>query len=291
MSDASRSTGTQPRSKYWCFTINNPTQEETDTLNALVSTSKASYVCWGQESGESGTFHYQGYVEFVIRRTLNTVKSLVSKRGHFEARRGTQTEAIEYCMKDGVFQEFGTRAVVEPGRRNDLERIAQLLVEGITIREIANQFPTQYIRYHNGILQLARQLQPRHFAVRYGPFPWDYPEQITSLVIWGNSGIGKSEFAKFLLPKALFISHIDQLTLYDPQEYNGIVFDDMSFAHMPREAQIHLVDWDNDRAIHVRYGTAFIPANTPKIFTANDWRIFNQNDPAIDRRITLVQLQ
>jgi hypothetical protein len=89
----------------------------------------------------------------------------------------------------------------------------------------------------------------------------------------------------------LVVSHIDDLGDFDASRHDGIVFDDMSFAHLPREAVIHLVDWDLDRSIHIRYKRALIPARTRKIFTSN--KTFYENFPAdpsgaIRRRISRI---
>lgn len=128
-------------------------------------------------------------------------------------------------------------------------------------------------------------------------FPIDWrngvkSEEITSLILWGESGIGKTQFAKALLPGALLASHIDDLRSFDPGTHNGIIFDDMDFAHTPRTSQIHLVDFDEDRSIHCRYDVAFIPAGTQKIFTTNEagGRIVDLRDAAIKRRVRVVEL-
>jgi hypothetical protein len=83
---------------------------------------------------------------------------------------------------------------------------------------------------------------------------------------------------------------MDDLGNFDIANHTGIVFDDMCFKHLPRTAQIHLVDQDDDRSIHIRYTTAFIPAGTPKVFTSNTPDIFEVHDEAIDRRIHIVHL-
>lgn len=89
------------------------------------------------------------------------------------------------------------------------------------------------------------------------------------------------------------MSHIDDLLKFDPKKHEGIIFDDMDFKHVPRTAQIHLVDTDFERSIHCRYACARIPAKTKKIFTTNEFNggIFLINDPAIARRIKAIELK
>ena len=107
------------------------------------------------------------------------------------------------------------------------------------------------------------------------------------IVLIGPSGIGKTQFAKACLPGALFARHVDSLKSVQDWS-NGVIFDDMDFSQWPRVSQIHLVDQEEDSEIHVRYSTVIIPANTKKIFCCNE-RPFIV-DPAIDRRITVVNM-
>lgn len=90
--------------------------------------------------------------------------------------------------------------------------------------------------------------------------------------------------------RALMVSHTDELIQFNPDHHSGIIFDDYSCVNLFREAVIHILDIDNDRAIHCRYQIATIPANTKKIFTTNnlDGWIFKdelRGDRAIERRI------
>lgn len=92
-------------SSNWCFTWNNPPSLpqylgwDTSVLKLLV---------YQFEVGESGTRHVQGYVELKSRRTLAGIKSLLNAHGvHFETRKGTRQQAIEYAMKEDT-REQGT---------------------------------------------------------------------------------------------------------------------------------------------------------------------------------------
>lgn len=108
-------------------------------------------------------------------------------------------------------------------------------------------------------------------------------------VLMGPSGIGKTNWAIKNAPKpCLLVTHIDQLKNLKGF-HKSIIFDDMCFTHWPREAQIHLVDTALPRAIHVRYGTALIPAGLTKIFTCNT-PCLSWADAAIDRRINKIIL-
>lgn len=88
------------QSKYWCFTLNNYIENELEQLEQEFS--KLGKWIYGKEIGESGTKHLQGYIEFDIKaRPLEKIKD---KRIHWEKRKGTKDQAIEYCKKDGDYK-------------------------------------------------------------------------------------------------------------------------------------------------------------------------------------------
>jgi hypothetical protein len=73
----------------------------------------------------------------------------------------------------------------------------------------------------------------------------------------------------------------------------GIIFDDMSFAHLHREAQLAIVDVYDDTDIHIRYSVAHLPAGTPRIVTSNRNldEIFLATDDAIRRRLQVIDMK
>jgi len=93
------------------------------------------------------------------------------------------------------------------------------------------------------------------------------PDNWRVLYLWGATGVGKTQFAKALLPGAAIVSHTDQLK--DCDFSKGVIFDDYSVGHWPPTSVIHLVDWDEPRGIHCRYAHVVIPPHTRKIITFN----------------------
>lgn len=96
------------RSRSYVFTVNNYTDEDEHQCWAMPWEVKdCKYICVGKEIGESGTPHLQGYIYFCQPKSLNQLKGFFPT-AHFETRRGSHSQAADYCKKDGDFFEWGT---------------------------------------------------------------------------------------------------------------------------------------------------------------------------------------
>lgn len=286
---------TQGQSKYWCFTLNNPTETEIQSVEAWPHLVDVTWMTYGRETGESGTPHLQGYIIFTVVKRFRTVKSYLGiNRLHLERRLGSHEQARDYCWKEDQ-EPFtaGEEPISRQGTRTDLEAVIDAIRNGATRRQIANDYPLTYIRNFRGIDAWMQTIRlDRNPSLLFGPWRWNIEPQVgQSNIFWGLPGLGKTEYAKYLFPKNCFITHIDDLRSFSVDDHETIIFDDMSFTHLPREAQIHLVDSDNPRSIHVRYGTVRIPQGVTKIFTTNicDGAIFT-HDGAINRRLNIFHL-
>lgn len=123
-------------SRNWCFTLNNFTEEE---YNAILEW-ETDYIVIGKETGEEGTPHLQGYVEWKGSKPLGRLKKL-NPRIHWETRRGSREEASEYCKKENNFYENG-KTTKSQGKRNDLERVKEMVKAGANTREIWDIAPS-----------------------------------------------------------------------------------------------------------------------------------------------------
>lgn len=85
--------------KRWCFTLNNYTSEEMDRLEHLFTTLECQWL-WGEEVGDEGTPHLQGYVEFPTRK--RPIETIGIKRIHWEKCKGSARANVEYVTKDGT---------------------------------------------------------------------------------------------------------------------------------------------------------------------------------------------
>jgi len=171
----------------FCFTKNNYTDLEVEILKSDL-TQHFKYWCFGKEIGESGTPHLQGYFEFEngSKLRISAAHTRMDRVGvlgtHIEIAKGTAQQNITYCSKDGDFFEGGKRPKGQ-GNRSDLDAVSEMAGEGASITEIADAFPSQFMRYHNGIEKLIRlKTKPRFSKTEVW---W----------LWGPTGSGKSRYA------------------------------------------------------------------------------------------------
>uniref|UniRef100_A0AAU6S516 Replication-associated protein n=1 Tax=Barbastella barbastellus feces associated circovirus 2 TaxID=3139968 RepID=A0AAU6S516_9CIRC len=212
----------QPRGR-WCFTLNNPTPEEKDVVAGL-DTDLFKYIIVGQEVGESGTPHLQGFVNLKKKKTLKSMKSLISNRAHFEPARGSDDDNKKYCGKDGnILIEAGTPQF--QGKRTDLDQLVSELLETKSLSVIAEKFPAAYVRYHRGL----NQLMLDHPATQ------TYRQWKTDVICFiGPPGCGKSRAVAMVDPSAYWKPRGKWWCGYSGQEtvilddfYGWIPFDDL----------------------------------------------------------------
>ena len=169
------------RSRNYVFTINNWTEEDETRIEQVASGEQCRYLVYGRETGDNGTPHLQGYVEWSSGVSIAASRARFGGRGHFEARMGTAAQAADYCKKDGDVVEFGT--ISQAGRRSDLAALRQDLESGDSLRLVSQNHFSNFVRYQRGILAYrSLHSEKRDFATEVK-------------VYWGVAGTGKSRRA------------------------------------------------------------------------------------------------
>ncbi len=130
------------KSKGWCFTLNNPKEDERFHL-----TDRIDYLVYQLEKGEQETPHYQGYIHFKSQRSLIGLKKL-NERAHWEIAHGTAKQNQTYCTKEPRLEgpwEYGDMPI--QGKRTDLNEYRDAITGGKRKRDLVDDFFPQFCKY------------------------------------------------------------------------------------------------------------------------------------------------
>lgn len=187
------------RSKRWCFTLNNFTQEELDKISGI----DCEYLIYGLEHTTIGTPHVQGYVVFKHQKRMATLKKWLD-RAHFEKALGTHLQNVKYCSKEDTSPfEKGIRPVDTKNK--------------IAAKKILKSDPINGPR----ILATQRMLKGMNLEKNMlGEVLIDQLQKPKIIYIHGASGTGKSYYA---IKEAVME--------YGMNNVSTIRFDKSGFAH------------------------------------------------------------
>lgn len=151
-----------PVFKNYVFTINNP------TTPVVFDATSHNCLIYQLERGESGTPHYQGYIEFVRRVSFTTAKESLGQNAHIEPRRGTRIQAIAYARKEDTRiegpWEYGNLESTQ-GKRRDIHEFKEwYMSEKRTIDECVEYNPEMVAKYPRLITTLSNCFRRRSFT-------------------------------------------------------------------------------------------------------------------------------
>ncbi len=110
------------RSRTWMFTLNNYTDQDIETVDAVCK--KATKWIYGKEVGEQGTPHLQGYLRFKNQMLFSTLRMQLPGANILMATKG-DGHNYTYCSKDGDFNTNMTAPKVKLTRAVMFEEVLQ----------------------------------------------------------------------------------------------------------------------------------------------------------------------
>lgn len=255
--------------RNFCFTlfdVSKPLNFDQETMKYMVYQT--------EECPTTKKRHFQGYIEFKNPVRVAAIKKTLGDKIHIEKRKGTAQQASDYCMKPESRIEgpwvFGQ--ISQPGKRTDIEEVAEAIKDGATTHDIAVSHPVTYIKYHKGVDKLMAVLDP--------PKERQRP---CIMLLYGPPGIGKSRWVRANYPNAYFAKDTEQGWFDGYDRHEVIVFDEFR-GLFPRYEMLQLIDYQPLR-LPVKGGYTTIHATT-FIFTSNtEPESWYQYDLAWQRRL------
>jgi len=156
-------------STNWCFTLNNPRDHEGVLLRSLVEDeADVSYIVYQLEEGEeTGTPHFQGYIQLKSRKRCAQVSRVLGGRANVRRAAGTAEQNKAYCTKldtrkEGPF-EFGE--MTTKGKRKDIEAfVAEMKENVMSDAEILERHPNILAKYPRFVSTSRRILAESNLA-------------------------------------------------------------------------------------------------------------------------------
>ncbi len=257
------------------MTVNNWTEEHLSSLRTL----PLKFGVWGKEVGEEGTPHLQVYLIFLEPIRKRTILSTLPCWIH-RGLPGNQAmhAGIEYCKKEKNFETIGT--LPAQGKRTDLSTCADAIAGGSSMEEVAREFPTQVIRYHQGL----RVFQ----TLLIGPSPpW---RQVSVVVLWGPTGSGKTRTA--LQADSVFQMDSPDGWWDGYLSQTRIVLDEFPREDFPFKYLLRVLD---GHPLQLKVKGGFVQAHWTEVYITsncppNTWYNADQECyPALERRITEIK--
>jgi len=277
-------------SKEFSLTYPQCNLEKQTLLDKLKLEKNITYICISKELHQDGNPHLHVHIQFSKRKDIKNPKYFDFQGYHCNVQATKDSAAWnKYIKEDQDFTEWGERE-----EDYDLYQSARTMhhddfFESARSKNICFQYAMEAWRSAQQVDNTLTEDDTIEgsYAQQFNWFDTTIPNKTN--VIIGPTGVGKTIFAKTKCKKpALFCSHMDDLKSFRAGFHQSIIFDDMSFTHIPTTGQIHLVDLFESRSIHVRYGIARIPRGIERWITCNTMPL-SEHD-AIRRRINLINL-
>lgn len=270
------------RSRGWCFTINNYTDDDVTKINSF----DCRYMVYGFEVGQSGTRHIQGFLYMNNDKTLSAMKKKFHSTAHLEPQKGTSVQASDYCKKDGKFVERGE--IPQQGRRTDLTSLKDEILAGKKVDDIVLEDPEMYHKYGRTLHKIEDLRMRKTYRTTMTEGVW----------LYGTTGTGKSEAAfKDFNPDTHYHYKYDNSDWQDGYTQQDIVIIDEFRGQIPMHSLLTMVD-KHPNHVMKRRGREPLPFVSKKVIVTSSmhprdvYKNLNENDKLeqLLRRFKIINL-
>lgn len=209
----------------WVGTWNNPsmTDEEFEKFfQELDEHGYLQYAVFQREKGEeTGTIHFQFFVNFKNARYFTWVKKTLPYGCHFKPMRSTKTHCKDYCSKEDtrVSGPYEIGDFIEERGRSDLVKARDMLKQGATFDEVADIYVNQCLMYERQLKAYQDRLIKKEVSRKFRDVKVTY--------IYGPPRTGKTTYVYETLGFDLFmVDCYDKSAFTEYDNNKAIVLDE-----------------------------------------------------------------
>lgn len=199
----------------FCFTFFDY-EDWTPPLDSI-DNGRIRYLCFGEEKcPTTDKMHLQGYIVYKAPISMADAMAIdFDSRASLRVARGNTTQNIEYCSKDGIFQEWGERPADDAKKLDEL--VNDLRNGSTTMERLLYENPMAVFRYGRVLEQVAGDVNRRIRRTAKPTVYW----------LWGPTGVGKTTRAEQLCNEETYEWRFNDANWQDG--YNGekhVILDD-----------------------------------------------------------------
>lgn len=148
------------RSRNFCVTHNNYTELSVPRYKQLYEENIIRYAIFGEEVGEKGTPHLQGYIQLEKPKTITAFQKVLKAKGirtSIRIARGDYLSNHNYCSKDQKVTEFGEPK--KQGQRTDIEDLYKDIKAGKNDYYLQENHTKTYAKYYKAVDRMRNNIR------------------------------------------------------------------------------------------------------------------------------------
>ena len=174
------------RSRGWCFTINNFSEEEHHLVEYTITNAKYGIAETEHMGQGEGTPHIQGYVYFENPRKRSELERMLGGRAWLAPAKGSPKQNYDYCSKENSV--FVMKPIPKCSERPSfLEMYNDMCT--MTIEEFTQKYPGEWYRNREKVMKVMIDNAMKNVK----NFDGNLIEK--NLWLYGHPGVGKSKWA------------------------------------------------------------------------------------------------
>lgn len=257
-----------------------------EKLHVIIKTDKGPHLCQGNYQAGKNKSAIINYLLKTAKKSADIYTNMrlpITKGMYFDE----PVEHLYYVMKTAglkkainlLYEEYPKLAI---NRGTAIRKNLEEASKHFASQEVDNAVQTRDITEFNEIPNKIQDWMTKG-------------KKHKALLLYGPSGVGKTELAKSICKKLglkyVIIRDVNALSGLSSALYDAaIIFDDLDVENISDPMLIHLYDVENVSQIRVLYGTAEITPLNTRIFTTNFPTDFTRNKKALLRRLELVEV-